>query len=108
MVTNAIRLNSPTFELRNEQGAFNIHIELFEHSVLRSVLPESNGREAALRQLAKALLRRSSIRRFDMAPSVATTVHNDLSGYVGPPPEMEDVAGVSRMRWQRNVPQCGR
>jgi hypothetical protein len=82
VATNPIRLNSPPFELRHEQGAFNILIKRFEHPVLGSVLTQSNGREAALRQLVKALLRPSRIRSCEMMPSVATSVHNDMSGHV--------------------------
>jgi hypothetical protein len=75
VATNPIRLNSPTDQLWHEQGAFNILIERFEHPVLGPVLAQSNGREAALRQLAKALLCGSSIRK--MVPSVATSIHDN-------------------------------
>ncbi len=103
---NPIRLNSPTDQLWDEQGAFNLRIERFEHPVLGPVLTQSNGREAALRQLVKALLRHSRFRSCEMMSSVATSVHNDVSGH-----------GWSRLEWMTlqsqpnamaNVPQgCG-
>ena len=82
VATNLIRLNSPTDQLWHEQGAFNLPIERFEHPVLRPVLTQSNGREAALRQLVKALLRHSRVRSCEMMPRVATAVHNNVSGHV--------------------------
>jgi hypothetical protein len=75
VATNAMPQNSPTDQLWHEQVAFNLLIEPCEHSVLRRVLTQSNGREAALRQLAKALLCGSSIRK--MVPSVATSIHDN-------------------------------